>query len=121
MNSEGIEDIAEKLTTRKSLYVEEPVDENASETQSQQDHKNDYWLHENLNNGKQVPEFVQDQINPGLKHMKTSDKEASPLPIQIKGQKAGRRSQAFDFLLSDQNALKQPVSRYSLKKSENRD
>ena len=60
MNSEAIEDIADKVTTRKSLYIEEKKNANDDIQESPKQQKEEYWLHENLNNGKAVPEFVVD-------------------------------------------------------------
>jgi hypothetical protein len=84
MNTMGIEDIAEKIETNKQLFADE---ENGSGVkynegvQSEEDEEN--------KEGEMKKSYVGEQLDDGLKNA----------PTWKPGQKTGKRSEAFDFLL----------------------
>jgi len=91
-DTKQIEDIAEKLETNKKLFADEEEE-----------------------NGIDYNEFDDEEEEAKLSYVgqQIDDKMGSP---ELRQKKAGRRSDAFDFLLNKENAPTLPKSRYSMKR-----
>ena len=86
-NTGALEDIADKLETDQPLFDQEETKEGVNYNQKILD-----------GDEKHVPQYVEEQINPGLSNMSQNrpDEQYSP------GQKTGPRSAKFDYLLDEQ-------------------
>lgn len=86
--TEGIDDIADKLVSNKQLFEEN----NGVDLQNREEEE------------EVKKSYVGEQIDEGVKNA----------PTWMPGQKTGRRSEAFDFLLNQENEM--PQSKYSKKR-----